>query len=318
MALWTYIAQDILLLASLCALGYGLASKRAGFHIFRAAGWFCFGLYWGLQAPHYWEIADSVNVLGCLMAMPIFCYLGYHEYLSHKWSDEYEPLRFVGWAMFIASTGFFVVDKIPAVSGAFILVVAQQSVWLANLFGHSFGVSGVEYYGNPWYYKTDYLPANEVNAPLIGVDIKIVIACTAIQALLITAAFIFASRGDGRRKWQAFAVVAPAIYAVNLARNALVMVLTHDNGVAYFDFAHNVIGKTISLVALVVLVLYAFWEMPELYEDINGAFDLFWRKGPKHDYVSNVGRVFDLAAGKRGKGDGTKRPPAGPAQPPEA
>jgi archaeosortase A (PGF-CTERM-specific) len=301
MPLWSYIALDLLLLISLCLLGAGLASKRNGHHLLRAVGWAGFGIYWGLQAPHYWTIDDAVNVLGCLMALPIFCYLGYHEYLSHKWSDEYEPLRFVGWAMFIASVGFFVVDKVPAVSGALILAAAQQSVWLANIFGYDFGVQGVDYYGNPWYYKTDYLPANEVSAPLMGVDIKIVIACTAIQALLITAAFIFASRGDNRRKWLSFAVVAPAIYAVNLARNALVMALTRDNGLDYFDFAHNVIGKTMSLVALVVLVLYAFWRIPELYEDINGAFDLFWRKGPKHDYISNVGRVFELAAGKRGK-----------------
>jgi archaeosortase A (PGF-CTERM-specific) len=303
MPLWTYAALDMLLIVSMCLLGAGLASKRKGFHLLRAAGWAGFGAYWGLQAPHYAGIDDWFNVLGCLMAMPIFCYIGYHEYLSHKWNDEYPPLRFVGWAMFIASVGFMVVDKVPAVSGALIDVVARQSVWLANLFGHDFGTAGVDYFGNPWYYKTQYLPENEVSVALVGIDIRIVLACTAIQALLITAAFIFASRGPGRTKWEVFAVVAPSIYLVNLARNSLVILLVDANGIGYFDFAHNVVGKSISLAALVVLVLYAFWRMPEMYEDINGAFDLFWRKGPKHDYVSNVGRVFELAAGKRGNGN---------------
>ena len=317
MPLWSYIALDLLLLISLCLLGAGLASKRRWNHLARAVGWFGFGIYWGLQAPHYWAIDDAVNVLGCLMAMPIFCYLGYHEYLSHKWDDEYAPLRFVGWAMFVGSLGFLIADKVPAISGALIGVVAQQSTWLANVFGYDFGVSGVEYFGNPWFYKTDYLPENEVSAPLVGVDIRIVLACTAIQALLITAAFIFASRGQKKTKWAVFAVVAPSIYIANLARNTLVIVLTYENGLDYFDFAHNVIGKSLSLITLVVLVLYAFWKLPEMYEDINGAFDLFWRKGPKHDYVSNVGRIFELAAGKRGKGGAGQPPPSGPLHPPE-
>jgi archaeosortase A (PGF-CTERM-specific) len=300
MPLWSYVALDVMLLLSLCLLGAGLASKRRGHHLLRAAGWAGFGVYWGLQAPHYAGIDDWFNVLGCLMAMPIFCYLGYHECLSHRWDDEYPPLRFVGIAMFIASMGFFVVDKVPVVAGSLILAVAQQSTFLANIFGYNFGVSGVEYYGNPWFYKTDYLPANEVAAPLVGIDIRIVLACTAIQALLITAAFIFASRGEKKTKWRVFAVVAPSIYLANLARNVLVIVLTYENGLDYFDFAHNVIGKSLSLATLVILVLYAFWHIPEMYEDINGAFDLFWRKGPKHDYVSNVGRVLELAAGKKG------------------
>jgi archaeosortase A (PGF-CTERM-specific) len=294
---WDYIALDMLLLASLCMLGAGLAWKRAGRHILRAFGWVGFGTHWALQSPQYWAVGDPVNALGCLMAMPIFCYLGYHEALSHRWGDDYPPLRFVGWAMFAASFGFFVVERVPAVAGALIETVADQSVWLANLFGHNFGVGPVEYYGNPWYYKVDYLPGHEVNAPLIGVDIRIVLACTAIQAMLITAAFVFASRGKPCRKWQTFAVVSTLIYIINLGRNALVIVLTHENGAGYFEFAHNVVGKCVSLAALASLVLFAFWRIPELYEDINGAFDLFWRKGPNHDYKSNLGRVL---GGRRG------------------
>jgi archaeosortase A (PGF-CTERM-specific) len=306
MPLWAYIALDLLLLASLSALLAGLVSKKRGNHLLRAAGWCGFGIYWGLQAPHYWAIDDAVNVIGCLMALPIFCFLGWHEYLSHRWDDEYPPLRFVGWAMAMASIGFFIVDKVPIAAGSLIYLVAQQSVWLLNVFGFDLGVQDVNYYGNPWFYKTDYDPLHEVNAPLIGVDINIVLACTAIQGVLVTGAFIFASRGGRRRKWLAFGVVALATYLVNLGRNAFVIWLTWENGPDYFDFAHNVIGKGLSLVALIVLVLYAFWLIPELYEDINGLFDLFWRKGPKHDYISNVGRVFELAARKGGR-----TPPSG-------
>jgi exosortase/archaeosortase len=85
---------------------------------------------------------------------------------------------------------------------------------------------------------------------------------------------------------------------VNLFRNAIVIILVHENGFDYFDFAHNVIGKGLSLVSLIILVLVAFIQVPELYEDINGLFELPWRKGPKHDYMKFVGRLYGEKAGK--------------------
>jgi len=47
-----------------------------------------------------------------------------------------------------------------------------------------------------------------------------------------------------------------------------------------------------SFAALIILVLVAFIQVPELYEDINGLFELPWRKGPKHDYMKFVGRLY--------------------------
>jgi exosortase/archaeosortase len=44
--------------------------------------------------------------------------------------------------------------------------------------------------------------------------------------------------------------------------------------------AHNVIAKTGSLLALIVLLFITFKIVPELYDEIIGIIDLAKRKGP--------------------------------------
>jgi exosortase/archaeosortase family protein len=127
---------------------------------------------------------------------------------------------------------------------------------------------------------------------LTGVPISIVLECTALQAFLVAGAFLFGCRGGGRKRLKTFLIIAPIIYFVNLVRNAIVIILVHNNGADYFDFAHNYIGKTLSLVVLIILIIMAFIIVPELYEDINGLFELPWRRGPKHNYLRFVGRLY--------------------------
>ncbi|MCK5548119.1 MAG: hypothetical protein KAI64_03835, partial [Thermoplasmata archaeon] len=60
-----------------------------------------------------------------------------------------------------------------------------------------------------------------------------------------------------------------------------------------FDFVHGVIGKAISLVTLFVLIIVVFVMLPELYENINGVFELPWRKAPNHDHKKHIGRLLN-------------------------
>ena len=178
--------------------------------------------------------------------------------------------------MFIAGMGYFIIDHVPAVSEILITIVAYQSVWLANLAGYNFGVGDI----------------NPERAQLTGVQIMIILECTAIQAFLVAGSFLFGCRGDQKKRLITFLIIAPVIYIVNLFRNAIVIILVHNNGLDYFEFAHNVIGKGMSVVALVILIVLAFIWVPEMYEDINGLFELPWRRGPKHDYLKFVGRLY--------------------------
>ncbi len=273
----SHIAFEALNLIALLLIGAGFLWKDRRCHILRAAGWVLLGLYWLSRASGYLLEDDVINGLASILAMPIFGFLGFHEVRSYQWDDEYAPLRFVAGAMFIAGLGYFIIGNVPWTSTLLITVVAHQSVGLANLFGYDFGVGAI----------------TPESAQLVGVPIEIIIECTAIQAFFVAGAFLCGCRGDRERRVQTFLIMAPIIYMVNLARNALVIILTFENGEEYFEFAHNYIGKGLSLAVLVILILFAFIRVPELYEDINGLFELPWRKGPGHDYLRFVGRLYD-------------------------
>lgn len=269
---------DLLNLAALSLLGAGFLWKDRRSHLLRMAGWSLEGIFWLTKVPHYLDIDDQFNALGALAACPIFLYLGYQEHLSHRWNDDYPPLKFVTGAMFIAGMGYFLIDNFPPLSQFMIDVVAHQSVWLANLPGYDFGVGDI----------------SPVRALLtnMNVPISIVLECTAIQAYFVAGAFLFGCRGPWLKRAIAFLIIAPTVWLVNLFRNAIVIIMVHNNGSESFDFAHNVLGKGLSLTALVLMVLVAFILVPQLYEDINGLFELPWRKGPNHDYLRFVGRLY--------------------------
>jgi len=273
MVLWIL---DVLNLVAIISLGAGFLWKDNRAHVLRMTGWLIEGIYWLAKVPDYLGQNDGFNALGCVMALPIFWYLAYHEFNSYEWKDDYPPLRFVTGAMFIAGMGYFVIDHFPAVSEALITIVAYQSVWMTNIAGYNFSVGDI----------------SPERAIINGVPIMIILECTAIQAFLVAGSFLFGCRGEPKKRAMVFLIIAPVIYLVNLLRNAIVIVLVHKNGFDYFDFAHNVIGKGMSLAALIILVIMAFMMVPELYEDINGLFELPWRNGPKHDYLKFVGRLY--------------------------
>ena len=271
----------------LLALGIGFFWKDRLSHLVRIVGWSGLAIYWGSKAPGYFDVGDIINGLGAAMAFPIFLFLAFHEWRSYKWDEEYQPLRFVTGATFIAGMGYFIIGQVPIFSEVLIDVVANHSVSFTNLFGYSFEAGNVALMTDGSGYFT---PVARYNGEIW---INIILDCTAIQAIIVAGAFLFGCRGEPKKRGMMFLVFLPVIYFTNLIRNAAVIIMVEVNGPDYFEFAHNTIGKTLSLVVLIVLILIAFWKVPGLYEDINGMFELPWRKKPGHDYMHNIGRLYD-------------------------
>jgi len=74
-------------------------------------------------------------------------------------------------------------------------------------------------------------------------------------------------------------VTVVPIYFLNLIRNASVVYMV-GSGMVSFELAHNVIGKTGSLLALIVLLFVTFKVVPELYDEILSIITLPRRNGP--------------------------------------
>ena len=274
---------DIIGISALAMLALGrLSGVRKG-HLLIGAGWAVFGIYWAMEFPHYISIADFINAVLSIGALPVFLFLAYHEFLSYNWDEDYRPLSFL--ASVTAGTGipYFLVKYVPFLSSALIDTVARQSVWIANLFGLSLSVSGGSWVDG------------EYMAHISGVPVSIILACTGIQAILVAFSLIYFSPGSRGEKQRLLAIVIPTIYVSNLMRNVIVFLMVDANGISSFEFAHNVVGKGLSIAVLLILTLYTFKKIPQMYDDINGLFDLPWRRGPGHDYVAH----FDGMLGVR-------------------
>lgn len=293
-----------------------------------AAGWVAYGVFWIAQAP-YWYVAhrDTLNAAFCVLALPFFGYIAYHDRLSYKWGEEIPGIVFLAGWTFIASAVYFAVKGIPPLAGGLIRVVSDQSVWVLNHFSDGgYDVGPVDYGGS------------EPRAPIRymgeGTGVSIILACTGIQSIMLIAAAIAVTQAtsarwteamndlnaaDGRggvgafikrvrqarrglspaqRKAESLLITVPLIYIINLFRNADTIWVTRTdafggwvesapgwllsalNAESSFDLAHNVIGKVLALVVLLLLMLYLFTVLPEFLDHVFEIIDLRQRKGP--------------------------------------
>jgi archaeosortase A (PGF-CTERM-specific) len=271
------IATDLILIAGLIGLCVGYYLKENRRHIYRMFGLVMFGIFWVLQTPYFIALGDLFNAIVCILALPFYAFLGYHEYLSFERKEEIESLKWIVGASFFAGGLYFLIDKIPILSGYLIYGVAVQTVALINLFGFSYGVGEINYAGNPLWYRTNF---NEIQVSIEGSSVAIVQSCTAIQSMLIFIAAIYCLQALSRKKWIAFFAIVPVIYVLNLIRNVGIIYMMDELNWSY-NTAHHEIGKGGSFIALIVLAAIAFKILPELLDNIWGLIDLKDRDKPK-------------------------------------
>lgn len=271
--------MDVILIVSMVALVIGYYKKSEKIHIFRMAGLVLFGVFWLLSAPRFFQLGDLFNGVVVVLAMPFYVFLGYNEYLSHKWGEEIPALKWIVGASFVGAGIYFLVDKIPILSGAVIYAVAQQTAWILNSFGHEYWLGEIDPQGNPLWYRINYA---EIRVLMNPTGIFIVQACTALQSMLIFVGAIYCVEAETKRKWKAFLATVPVIYVLNLVRNVGVIHMMHKLDYDY-NLAHNVVGKGGSFVALLVLAFVTFKILPELLDNIWALVDLSERKKKEED-----------------------------------
>lgn len=306
------LVLDAVLFGGIVLFGIGAFWTDRRSHLARAAAWAAFGAFWFAQVPAFLNQGDPVNSLGAGVALPIFLFLAYHENLSYRWKEEYQPLRFLAVGAFWAAGIYFLVDRIPAISGGLIEIVANHTAFLLNGVAPGYSVGAVDLVGNSGIWRAN---SGEIYAPVLfgGTPVvNIILACTAIQGVVVTAALVPGTTDPWRRKALVLAVLVPVTYGMNLVRNVVVIHFYNEGG--EWEFVHNGYGKGLSFLVLMVLMLVAFWLLPELYLNINGVFELPWRKRPGHDYRKHVGRLLGKlarpkAVEKRLEGRGKPPPP---------
>ncbi len=273
---------SIPLFLGLIVLGVGFFSKWRRNHLVMATGWIIFALYWATQPEflYYKEDGDIVNAIFCIVGVYFLLYIAYHEYLSYMRNEEVGSLTFLGGATFVSGFFYFLIEKLPMLSGALIKTVADQTAWVMRAMGYDV-VAGAASGGS------------SVTVPVYfggGHSVQLILACTGLQSMMIFIGVIVALRGvDWRRRFKAFMVTVPVIYVLNIVRNVGVIYgieVLHQT----FYFMHNVVGKAGSLLALIVLAYFAFDILPELYDDIAYLFELPKRHGPVEKFFRELWR----------------------------
>jgi archaeosortase A (PGF-CTERM-specific) len=281
------VVQGILLAdvwAGIVLLFAGYFVKGPRSQLLRIAGWIVFALYWPFQAPHFFwgDEPDPINGWFTLAGPLFLLWIAYHEWKSYKWGEDPAALRWFAGASAVSAATYFVIFQIPGVQLWIMKSTAEQSAWLYNvLFSHASG-------------HTAYVPADSLTAD--GYDIRltdssdpyavtVVLACTAVQSMMIFVGAIACLVASRRRKWGAYLMTVPTIYFLNLFRNAGIVYGYHDLqwsmfGLEPFEWMHSYVGKIGSLLALIVIALGVFTTLPELHSNILDLFDLRKRRAP--------------------------------------
>jgi archaeosortase A (PGF-CTERM-specific) len=269
------------LFLGLILLGGGFLWKKKNIgSSLKIIGWMLFAAFWSTMPSFLYlsEDGDIFNAVVCVIGVYVLVYLAYHEWLSRKRNDHPVSLNWIAGATFLAGIIYFTIEiGVPGLKNWFIEFVAAQTTDLLHLLG----VNAV---------RTDTVIVYN-NAP-----ISIIVACTAIQSMVLFVGMIGAiTSAKPRRKALGLLATVVPIYFLNLIRNAGVVIMV-GSGMVSFDIAHNVIGKVGSLVALILLLLLTFKIVPELYDEILGILDLPKRQGPlERLFTRLLGQKHDAA-----------------------
>ena len=256
----------------LLGIGFLWKEKMIGAKI-KISGWLVFSFFWATSPSYLYlsEGGDIFNASVCIVGVYILIYIAYHEWLSLQ-KNEYIPcLNWIAGGSFIAGIIYFTIDSgiIPELKNLLINTVAEHSILLMNLFGAQATRHGsIIIYG--------------------GAPITIIFACTAIQSMVLFVGMNGSiNKVNVKRKILAISATIIPIYFLNLIRNAAVVFLIGSN-ITSFNIAHNVIGKTGSLIALVGLLFLNFKITPELYNEINCIIGLPKRNGPIEKFFRKI------------------------------
>ena len=230
-----------------------------------------------LLSPGGGETPDPINGWFTLLGPLFLLWVAWHEWRSYQWHEDPEALRWFAGASAISAATYFLVYETPVITKFIIHQTALQSAWLYN----------VVFFGSAPRATVIQDAAGESHIFLPGNDyaVTVVLACTAIQSIMIFVGAIWCLKAPSRRKWIAYAITAPVVYFLNLFRNAGIIYGYKDLGwgmfgIEPFEWMHSYVGKIGSLVALIVIALGVFATLPELHGNILDLFDLRKRNKP--------------------------------------
>lgn len=253
-------------------------------------GWICVGLFFFNDASVYLAHDDLILTVFSVMALPM---AGGMALWEARATDE-KTLSSLTWArgaVAYAGGPYLLIAHVPWLSVLAIWFVAGQAALFLRISGGDHVVMGEtwvntaqgqvtwqEFEGNRWFMGSsaeEYMFQTELlltNGDPIGINF--VLACTALQSMVIFIGAIAVLDIDWKRRFRVLFLTVPLIHVLNLFRNAGLIWLhtTYVDwtlwGMSVFEFGHSYIARFVSLFAMFIMALIMFDLLPELHRHI--------------------------------------------------
>jgi archaeosortase A (PGF-CTERM-specific) len=171
----------------------------------------------------------------------------------------------------ITAVFYFPFAEIPALETLIIYVTTKITTSVLSLF--NVGV----YMIDP---SSIYSTSSSFHA--VYSPIEIILACTAIQSMVLFTGLVFGVNAPRERKIKAFLVSVPTIYVLNIVRNVFVATayfgLWFGPPLESFYIAHGVIARIFVMASLIAVAYAVFIILPETLDVIEDFFRLLLRK----------------------------------------
>ena len=234
-----------------------------------ASGWIVFAGYCCFETYECFVQGDYLYTTYDLLFLAFSLFIAFLIVTRTEKEDLFFSLTKIA---LITAALYFPFAEISVLGDSLIHITATITATMLNLF-------------NPGSVYMDS-PPSYIYSSFTPYDVEIILACTAIESIVLFTGLICGVNAPMRRKLKAFLVSVPVIYVSNILRNVFVITAYFEQWFASprwqwlldvrlppaqsFDIAHNVLARTGSMVILIVIAYAVFMILPEALDLIEG------------------------------------------------
>ena len=239
-----------------------------------ALGWFVFSLYCASEVSYY--LIEKVEYFDAAIALIFLAFTLLFAALMLKPASpsdrEEEALHFtVTKIALITAALYFPFAEFPALETLIIALTTRITVTVLAILGVSVYMV---------YPSSIYTTASSFHA--VYKPIEIILACTAIQSMVLFAGLVFGVTAPRNRKLKAFLVSVPTIYVLNIVRNVFVTAAYFGEWfgppLQSFDIGHGIIARIFVMISLIAVAYAVFVLLPEALDLIEYFFRYLSRR----------------------------------------
>ncbi|HDS45472.1 MAG TPA: archaeosortase A [Methanomicrobia archaeon] len=239
-----------------------------------ALGWLVFSVYCASELSYY--LLEKAEYFDAAIAFIFLAFTLLFAALMLKPASpgdrEEAALHFtVTKIALITAALYFPFVAVPALETLIIALTTRITVTVLAMLGVSVYMV---------YPSSIYTTASMFHA--VYKPIEIILACTAIQSMVLFAGLTLGVRAPRNRKLKAFLASVPTIYVLNIVRNVFVTASYFGSWfgppLLSFDISHGIIARFYVMISLIVVAYAVFVLLPEALDLIENFFRYLSRR----------------------------------------